>query len=61
MPPQVLVPGLLLARLEKVFLIYYVKVLDYHDGLIISGFSITLDFARKMKDEFDVIETEKLV
>ena len=49
-----------LAGLEKVFLIYYVKVLDYHDELIISAYNVTLDFARKMKDEFSGIEPEKV-
>ena len=48
-----------LADLEKMFLIYYVKLLDYYDELIMSAHNVTLDFARKIKDEFHVIETEK--
>lgn len=59
MSPKELVLVLLVCDLEKVFLKYYLKGLDYNDELIITAHNLILDFARKMKDEFDAAETEK--
>ena len=35
--------------------------MDYNDELIISAYNLTLDFARTMKDEFDVAEGGRFV
>lgn len=59
MSPKELVLVLLVCDLEKVFLKYYLKGLDYNDELTITAHNLILDFARKMKDEFDAAETEK--
>ena len=40
----------LLADLKNIFFKNYLKILDYHDGLIISSYQISMNFAEKIKD-----------
>ena len=40
----------LLADLKNISFKNYLKILDYHDGHIISSYQISISFAEKMKD-----------
>ena len=40
----------LLANLKNIFFKNYLKILDYHDCLIISSYQISMSFAEKIKD-----------
>ena len=60
MSPKGMILVHLLADLKKIFFKNYVKILDYHDGLIISSYQISISFAEKMKD-FETKLTDNFV
>ena len=50
----------LLADLKIIFFKNYLKILDYHDDLIISSYKLSMSFAEKMKD-FETKLTDNFV
>ena len=59
MSPKGMIPVHLLADLKNIFK-NYLKILDYHDGLIISYYQISMSFAEAMKD-FETNLTDNFV
>ena len=60
MSPKGMILVHLLADLKNIFFKNYLKILDYHDGLIISYYQISMSFAEAMKD-FETNLTDNFV
>ena len=60
MSPKGMILDHMLADLKNIFFKNYLKILDYHDGLIISSYQISMSFAEKMKD-FETKLTDNFV
>ena len=60
MSPKGMILVHLLADLKNIFFKNYLKILDYHDGHIISYYQISMSFAEKMKD-FETKLTDNFV
>ena len=60
MSPKGMILVHLLADLKNIFFKNYLKILDYHDGLIISYYQISMSFAETMKD-FETNLTDNFV
>ena len=60
MSPEGMILVHLLADLKNIFFKNYLKVFDYHNGLVISSYQISMSFAEKMKD-FETELTDNFV
>ena len=60
MSPKGMILVHLLADLKNIFFKNYLKVFDYHNGLVISSYQISMSFAEKMKD-FETELTDNFV